>query len=72
MTIEWKLTNSIAESSDAAICRLRSAARAFQDLNAFITMIMLDRADLAPDLPPGPPSWRTAPTAVPVIAFPAG
>lgn len=54
-TIEWKLTNGIAESNNAAIGRLRSAARGFQDPQAFITMIMLDRADLAPDLP-----WATA------------
>jgi transposase len=54
-TIEWKLTNGIAESNNAAIGRLRSAARGFQDPNAFITMILLDRADLAPDLP-----WATA------------
>jgi len=54
-TIEWKLTNGIAESNNAAIGRIRSAARGFQDPQAFITMIMLDRADLAPDLP-----WATA------------
>lgn len=54
-TIEWKLTNGIAESNNAAIGRIRSAARGFQDPKAFITMIMLDRADLAPDLP-----WATA------------
>jgi transposase len=54
-TIEWKLTNGIAESNNAAIGRLRSAARGFHDPQAFITMIMLDRADLAPDLP-----WATA------------
>ncbi len=54
-TIEWKLTNGIAESNNAAIGRLRSAARGFQDPKAFITMIMLDRADLAPELP-----WASA------------
>jgi transposase len=54
-TIEWKLTNGIAESNNAAIGRLRSAARGFHDPQAFITMIMLDRADLAPKLP-----WATA------------
>lgn len=53
-TIEWKLTNGIAESNNAAIGRLRGAARGFQDPQAFITMIMLERADLAPDLP-----WTT-------------
>ena len=54
-TIEWKLTNGIAESNNAAIGRLRSAARGFHDPQAFITMIMLDRAGLAPELP-----WATA------------
>jgi len=54
-TIEWKLTNGIAESNNAAIGRIRSAARGFQNPKAFITMIMLERADLAPDLP-----WATA------------
>ena len=53
-TIEWKLTNGIAESNNAAIGRLRGAARGFQDPQAFITMIMLERADLAPALP-----WAT-------------
>ena len=53
-TIEWKLTNGIAESNNAAIGRIRSAARGFQDPQAFITMIMLDHAKLAPDLP-----WAT-------------
>jgi len=54
-TIEWKLTNGIAESNNAAIGRIRSAARGFQDPKAFITMIMLERADLAPELP-----WESA------------
>ncbi|MGH3440452.1 MAG: ISL3 family transposase [Nitriliruptorales bacterium] len=54
-TIEWKLTNGIAESNNAAIGRIRSAARGFQDPKAFITMIMLERADLAPELP-----WKAA------------
>ena len=54
-TIEWKLTNGIAESNNAAIGRLRGAARGFQDPQAFITMIMLDRGDLKPELP-----WATA------------
>ena len=53
-TIEWKLNNGIAESNNAAIDRIRSAARGFQDPKAFITMIMLDRAKLAHDLP-----WAT-------------
>jgi transposase len=49
--IEWKLNNGIAESNNAAIGRIRSAARGFHDPQAFITMIMLDRAGIAPDLP---------------------
>ena len=55
-TIEWKLTNGIAESNNASIGRIRTNARGFHDPEAFITMIMLDRAGLAPDLP-----WATAP-----------
>lgn len=54
-TIEWRLTNGIAESNNAAIGRLRSNARGFHDPGAFITMIMLDRAGIAPDLP-----WQAA------------
>ncbi|CAN5563573.1 ISL3-like element IS1557 family transposase [soil metagenome] len=54
-TIEWSLTNGIAESNNASIGRIRANARGFHDPNAFITMIMLDRAGLAPNLP-----WATA------------
>lgn len=54
-TIEWKLTNGIAESNNAAIGRIRANARGFHDPEAFITMIMLERAGLHPDLP-----WATA------------
>ncbi|HEX6597599.1 MAG TPA: ISL3 family transposase [Acidimicrobiales bacterium] len=54
-TIEWRITNGIAESNNAAIGRLRTNARGFHDADAFITMIMLDRAGLAPCLP-----WREA------------
>jgi transposase len=50
-TIEWKLTNGISESNNAAIGRIRSAARGFHDPENFITMIMLDRAGIAPQLP---------------------
>ncbi|MDA8185516.1 MAG: ISL3 family transposase [Actinomycetota bacterium] len=50
-TIEWKLTNGISESNNAAIGRIRSAARGFHDPESFITMIMLDRAGIAPKLP---------------------
>lgn len=49
--IEWKLNNGISESNNAAIGRIRSAARGFHDPQAFITMIMLDRCGLAPNLP---------------------
>jgi transposase len=54
-TIEWRLSNGIAESHNASIGRIRTNARGFHDPEAFITMIMLDRAGLAPDLP-----WTTA------------
>lgn len=54
-TIEWRLTNGIAESNNASIGRIRANARGFHDPQAFITMIMLDRAGLTPDLP-----WATA------------
>ena len=50
-TIEWQLTNGIAESNNASIGRLRTNARGFHDPHAFITMVMLDRAGLAPQLP---------------------
>jgi len=50
-TIEWKLTNGISESNNAAIGRIRSAARGFHEPESFITMIMLDRAGVAPWLP---------------------
>ena len=54
-TIEWRLTNGIAESNNASIGRIRANARGFHDPEAFITMIMLDRAGIAPNLP-----WTTA------------
>ncbi len=50
-TIEWGLTNGIAESNNASIGRIRTNARGFHDPEAFITMIMLDRAGLTPQLP---------------------
>lgn len=53
-TIEWRLTNGIAESNNASIGRIRTNARGFHDPAAFITMIMLDRTGLAPTLP-----WAT-------------
>lgn len=54
-TIEWGFTNGIAESNNASIGRIRANARGFHDPSAFITMIMLERGGLAPDLP-----WATA------------
>ena len=54
-TIEWRLTNGIAESNNASIARIRTNARGFRHPEAFITMIMLDRAGIAPALP-----WNTA------------
>lgn len=54
-TIEWKLTNGISESNNASIGRIRANARGFHDPEAFIKMIMLDRAGIAPALP-----WTTA------------
>ena len=50
-TLEWKLTNGLAESTNAVIGRIRANARGFHDPERFITMIMLDRAGLAPPLP---------------------
>ena len=54
-TIEWRLTNGIAESNNASIGRIRTNARGFHDASNFITMILLDRARIAPELP-----WTTA------------
>ena len=54
-TIEWGLTNGISESNNAAIGRIRANARGFHDPNSFIAMIMLERAQLRPELP-----WKTA------------
>jgi transposase len=53
-TIEWKLTNGIAESNNAAIGRIRSNARGFHHPKNFITMIHLDRSGIKPNLP-----WTT-------------
>ena len=55
-TIEWRLTNGIAESNNASIGRIRTNARGFHDPHAFITMVMLDRTGLTPNLP-----WTTTP-----------
>jgi len=51
--IAWQqsqLPNGISRSNDAAIGRIRSAARGLQEPETFITMIMLDRAGIAPQL----------------------
>lgn len=53
-TIESRLTNGIAEFNNAAIGRTRTNARGFHDPQAFITMILLDRAGITPALP-----WAT-------------
>ena len=53
-TIEWRLTNGIAESNNASIARIRANARGFHDAQGFITMVMLDRTGLAPTLPWAP------------------
>jgi transposase len=50
-TLEFGFTNGVAESNNASIGRLRTNARGFHDPESFITMIMLDRAGLAPELP---------------------
>jgi transposase len=50
-TIEWGFTNGIAESNNSVIGRIRRNANGFHNPKAFITMIMLDRGGLAPDLP---------------------
>lgn len=49
-TIEWGFTNGIAESNDTSIGRIRTNALGFYDPEAFITMIILNRAGLTPDL----------------------
>lgn len=54
-TIEWRLTNGLAESNNSAIGRIRTNARGFHKPASFITMIMLERAGLTPQLP-----WTTA------------
>ena len=54
-TIEWRLTNGIAESNNASIGRIRANARGFHNPNAFITMIMLERAGIAPSCHGPPP-----------------
>ena len=50
-TIRYGYTNGVAESNNASIGRLRTNARGFHHAESLITMVMLDRADIAPDLP---------------------
>jgi len=50
-TIEWRLTNGIAESNNACTGRIRTNSCGFQDADNFVTRIMLDRAGLTPNLP---------------------
>ncbi len=45
------LSNASVESNNAAIGRIRPAARGFHNPESFITMIMLDRAGIAPKIP---------------------
>lgn len=54
-TIEWRLTNGLAESNNSEIGRLRRNARGFHKPEKFITMVMLSRGELCPDLP-----WQQA------------
>ena len=49
-TVEWQLTNGIAESVNASIGRIRTNARGFHNPEAFIAMIHLDRSRLTPPL----------------------
>lgn len=50
-TIKYGFTNGIAESNNASIGRIRANARGFHDAENFITMVMLDRSGIAPELP---------------------
>jgi transposase len=50
-TIKFGYNNGIAESNNASIGRIRANARGFHDAESFITMVMLDRAGIAPELP---------------------
>ncbi len=51
----WRRVAAISKSNNASIGRLRTNARGFHDPQAFITMVMLDRSGIAPNLP-----WATA------------
>ena len=50
-TIEYGFTNGIAEANNSVIGRIRRNANGFHNPQSFITMIMLDRGGLGPDLP---------------------
>ncbi len=50
-TIEWGFTNGIAEANNSVIGRIRRNANGFHNPQNFITMIMLDRGGLGPELP---------------------
>ena len=54
-TIEWRLTNGLAEANNSEIGRLRRNARGFHKPEKFITMIVLTRGEVCPDLP-----WQQA------------
>jgi hypothetical protein len=43
--------NDVAESNSASIGRLHAKARGFHGPDSFIVMIVLNRADIAPQLP---------------------
>ena len=55
-TIEWGLTNGIAESNNASIGRIRTNARGSHKPDALIAMTLLDRSGIAPNLPWTAPS----------------
>jgi transposase len=50
-TIEYGFTNGIAEANNSVIGRIRRNANGFHNPESFITMIMLDRGGLGPNLP---------------------
>ena len=50
-TIEHGFTNGIAEANNSVIGRIRRNANGFHNPASFITMIMLDRGGLGPQLP---------------------
>ena len=50
-TIEYGFTNGIAEANNSVIGRIRRNANGFHNPQAFITMVMLNRGGLGPNLP---------------------